>query len=126
MGISEPSKILEKFRDKRIDTRSALEQLLALIENSSSFKIRLNCIKILSEIWKLNEKTAPLSENIFNVLENLLISDSNEIIRNAAAFFLSSNFNDKAYKPMKWAIHNDDSQLVLETILNSLIKFLCT
>ncbi len=125
MGISAPSKILEKFRDKRIDKRSALEQLLALIENSSSFKIRLKCIKIVSEIWKLNEKTASLSENIFNVFENLLISDSNEIIRNAAALFLSSNFNDKAYKPMKWALHNDDSQLVLETILNSLVGFLC-
>jgi len=119
-----PSKILEKFRDKRIDKKSALEQLLALIENSSSFKIRLKCITIISEIWKINEKTASLSENIFKVFENLLISDSNESIRNAAAIFLSSNFNDKAYKPMKWALHNDDSQLVLETILNSLINFL--
>ena len=118
------SKILEKFRDKRIDKKSALEQLLALIENSSSFKIRLKCIQIISQIWKMNEKTASLSENIFKVFENLLISDSNESIRNAAALFLSSNFNDKAYKPMKWALHNDYSQLVLETILNSLINFL--
>jgi len=119
-----PSKILEKFRDRTIDKRSALEQLLALIENSKSFKIRLKCIKILSEIWKTNEKTVSLSENIFNVFENLLISDSNENIRAAAALFLSSNFNDKAYKPMKWALHNDDSQLVLEIILNSLVEFL--
>jgi len=119
-----PSKILEKFRDKSIDKRSALEQLLTLIENSKSFKIRLKCIKIFSEIWKINEKTVSLSDSIFSVFENLLISDSNETIRDAAATFLSSNFNDKAYKPMKWTLHNDDSQLVLETVLNFLVEFL--
>ena len=121
-----PSKISEKFRDKRIDKKSALEQLLALIENSNLSQIRLKCIKTLSEIWEINEKVPSLSENIFTVFEDLLISDSNEKIRNAAGLFLSSNFNDKAYKPMKWALHNDESPIVLETILNSLINFLLT
>ncbi len=124
MGPIAPDKILEKFNDQRIDKKSALEQLITLIENSRSFKERIKCIKILSDLWKINEKIASLSENIYNSFENLLISDSNENIRNAAAVFLSSNFNDKVYKPMKWVLHNDDSHLVLETVLKSLIKFL--
>jgi len=119
-----PNKILEKFRDNSLDKKSAIEQLLALIENSTSFKTRLRGIKILSEIWKMNEKIPSLSNIIFNVFENLLISDSNEKIRNSAALFLNTNFNNIAYKPMKWALHNDDSPLVLESILNSIVEFL--
>lgn len=119
-----PSKILENFQNKRINKKTALEQLLALIENSNSFKIRQKSINILSEFWNNNEKIDSISENIFKVFENLLISDTQENIRNDAALFLISHFNNKAYNPMKWVLHKDDSPLVLESALNSLIKFL--
>jgi len=109
-----PEKILENYNKRLLNKTLAVEQLVSLIENSNYHSIRLESIKTLGEI-------GVKSDYIYKLLENLLISDSSESVRNAAAQVLRSIFIDKALEPFKWALQHDDSPFCLNTIFESLI-----
>ena len=112
-----PQKILENIRNKDIDKIVAVEQLISLIENSNFVKVRLDSIETLGQIDIKNKI-------IFDLLENLLVSDSNESIRNAAANLLKDHYIDKAFSPMKWALNHDESPYALNTIFDALITII--
>ena len=63
-----PSKIYEDFKNNILDKLSAVNILISLIENSKNNIIRTESIEIIEKIGYKDEK-------IFNILENLLISD---------------------------------------------------
>jgi len=109
-----PDSILDDYNKKKIDKHIAAEQLIALIENSNFLSVRLDCIDALGTLGIKNKK-------VFTLLENLLISDSNESIRNVAAIGLKINYLDKAFSPMKWALLHDNSPYALNTIIESLV-----
>jgi len=119
-----PNRIFEEYTTNVLNKTSTVEQLVALIENSSEFKVRLNSINYLGKIEKPFENSDLDKEHIFNLFENLLISDSNEKIRNASALILKRNFIDRAFSPMKWALHHDDSPYCLITIFEALIEII--
>jgi len=119
-----PNRIYEEYSANILDKTSAVEQLIALIENSSEFKVRLRSINFLGKIEKTFENSDLDKEHLFNLFENLLISDSNEKIRNASALVLKRNFIDQAFSPMKWALHHDDSSYCLKTICESLFEII--
>ncbi|MCK4779413.1 MAG: HEAT repeat domain-containing protein, partial [Candidatus Lokiarchaeota archaeon] len=95
MKIS-PRSIYKHLKDGDLEKQSAINQLIVLINNSEDINIRIESIKILEEIGSKDEQ-------IFNFYENLLISDSNELVRIAAINGIKNNFIEKAFKPMKWA-----------------------
>lgn len=119
-----PYKIFTEFSTNKISRNSAIEQLITIIENSNDYKIRIECIRVLGKIEKTIENSESTRDIIFNLFENLLISDTNERIRNAAAIILKENFLERALSPMKWALTHDDSPLCLETIFQSLIEII--
>ena len=92
--MDSPKKIYENYCNKSLDRDSAIDTLLAIIENSENNTNRVESINILGEM-------SVKSKEIFSLLENLLISDSNERVRNAAAEALNKNYNEKALEPMK-------------------------
>jgi HEAT repeat protein len=92
-----PKKIYNEFKKKVIDKESAVDSLIYLIENAESDETRLKCIKTLQKISSKNDKT-------FSILENLLISDSNEEIRILAANNLDVLFQEKALAPLQWTL----------------------
>ena len=101
MALS-PKKIYDDFNKKDIDKLSAADLLISLIENSDKVDTRLKSIETL-------EKIAAKSKNVFNILENLLISDNSEEIRYLAAKTLKVLFREKALSPLKWALEHEKS-----------------
>ena len=112
-----PDKIYKDYLKNKIDKSAATKLLFSLIENSEKEKVRVDCIKELGRIEAKDSQT-------FKFLENLLISDSSEIIRNSAAVALRNNFFDKLLEPMKWALIHEESPSCLNTIYLTLIKII--
>jgi Leucine-rich repeat (LRR) protein len=112
-----PDKIYKDYLKNNLDKSSATKLLFSLIENSEKEKVRADCIKELGRIEAKDGQT-------FKFLENLLISDSSEIIRNSAALALRNNFFDKILEPMKWALIHEESPFCLNTIFLTLIKII--
>ena len=56
------------------------------------------------------------NDKFFNLLENCLISDDNEFVRVTAAKIIALSFPKKGITPLKWALENETSPLVLQTI----------
>jgi len=104
-----------------LDKQSAVQHLIALIENSTIIKYRLESLQILRKISIDFENIGGNRESLLDFIENLLISDTDEKIRNEAALILCREFKDKALNPMRWALHHEESPLCLQTIFNSLI-----
>ncbi len=107
-----PKKIYSDFRKSVIDKESAVDSLIYLIENADSIETRLGSIKTLLKIDSKNDKS-------FSILENLLISDSNEEMRILAANNLDVLFQEKALAPLQWALEHEKSmswQFILDII----------
>ena len=109
--VLSPKNIYKDFRNGDIDKYSAIEILISLIENIDNSDIRLECIDILQKIDFRNEK-------IFSLLENLMLSDSNEKVRISAANTLKEIFNEKALPPLRWALENEKSLHCLSKIIS--------
>ncbi|MHA2280450.1 MAG: hypothetical protein ACXAC5_06335 [Promethearchaeota archaeon] len=110
MALS-PKKIYEDLKRNSIDKSSAVDLLIFLIGNNNSFEIRLESIKTLQKIKFANDK-------VFSILEDLLVSDSSEEIRELAANSLKKLFQEKALLPLKWALEHEYSLQVLISIIN--------
>ncbi|MHA2006306.1 MAG: leucine-rich repeat domain-containing protein [Promethearchaeota archaeon] len=112
MALS-PKKIYEDLKRNSIDKSTAVDSLIYIIGNNNSFEIRLESIKTLQKIKFVNDK-------VFTVLEGLLVSDSNEKIRELAANCLKDLFQEKALSPLKWALEHESSLQVLISVIDNI------
>ncbi|MFW9947988.1 MAG: leucine-rich repeat domain-containing protein [Candidatus Odinarchaeota archaeon] len=112
----DPEKIYQKLKSELIDESEAIELLIPFLESSEDISLRIRCLEILSKINLKDLKT-------FKVLENLLISDENEMIRLIAAKLITNSFPDKSFKSLKWVIKNDESPILLKEIKNLIEHF---
>jgi len=119
-----PKIIYDNFSKNVIDKVSAIEQLSTLIESSNDITIRVKSIEYLNEIEKINYNSDNKTDKLYHLFENLLISDSNDRIRNLAALFLKRNFLEKVFDPMIWALHHDSSPDCLIVIFESLMDII--
>ncbi|MGV9171780.1 MAG: leucine-rich repeat domain-containing protein [Promethearchaeia archaeon] len=110
-----PNKILQEFKKETIDKSCAANLLISIIENVEDPEIRKKSIDILHHINYTHVK-------VFEILENLLISDTDDKIRLSAAKVISDKFLHKSLFPMKWALKNEDSYNCLISVTNSLEK----
>jgi len=85
-------------------------------------KHRLESLQLLRKISLNFENIGGKSNSMVSLFENLLISDTDEKIRNEAALILCYGYKEKALNPMRWALHHEESPLCLQTIFNSLIS----
>ena len=112
-----PERIYEEFSKNIINKPSATKLLLSLIESSEREEVRVESIKKLNHIGVKDDE-------FFKLLENLLISDSSETMRNTAAIVLRNNFMDKALEPVKWAFIHEESPSCLSTTYSILIEII--
>ena len=112
-----PSKIHEEYFKNNLDKQSAAKLLISLIDNCESDKVRVESIQALEKI-KIDDNKS------FRFLENLLISDSSERVRNSAALILKNLYINRALEPMKWALIHEESPSCLNTIHTTLIKII--
>ncbi len=110
-----PLKVFQDLKENKLDRKSAAELLITLIENSESDDTRIESANFLVQIGIKNE-------DIFKVMENLLISDSNEKIRNIAALYIKERFLDRAILPMKWAIQHESDYRCIITVIQTLVN----
>jgi len=112
MKIS-PRQIYKEYKDGNLEREQAINQLVALINDSDDIQLRIDGIEVLVEIGSKDEQ-------IFRLFENLLISDTHEEIRNSAINAIKQNYIEKAFKPMKWAFHHETSLSCLIAIVSTL------
>jgi Leucine-rich repeat (LRR) protein len=110
-----PNNIYEDYINKRIDKSTAVKLLISIIENYDNNEIRKKSITVLGKLEISHE-------NLFYTFENLLLSDSSEIIREAAAIYLSEHHLQKSIAVLKWAIQHEKSYQVLLIIIKALVK----
>jgi len=112
MKIS-PKFIYKEFKNGNLEKQSAINQLFDLINNFDDPNLRIESIETLGKIGSKDEQ-------VFNLFENLLISDSHEEVRNIAIEVIGQNFIEKALKPMKWAYQHESSINCLITVVSTL------
>ncbi|MHA1509776.1 MAG: leucine-rich repeat domain-containing protein, partial [Promethearchaeota archaeon] len=101
-----------------------MQQLISLIEHGNLTKQRVESLQTLKKIYDTYGNVGIEKEVIYNFIENLLISDSDDKIRNEAALMLHQSFKDKALKLMRWTLNHEESSTILSTTYNSLISIL--
>jgi len=107
-----PSIIFNDFLKNKLSKKETAEFLIDLLDNYQKFEIiSLKCIETL-------EKLDYGSEPVFLSLENFSISDNSSFVRAAAFKVLSKLFPIKCLKALNFAIQNEKSLLVLNTIFN--------
>lgn len=120
-----PKDLYKNYIDDVIDMESLIKQLSSLIENSRNTNIRIQSIQTFRRLDLNSHFFLVKYRNIlFHLLENLLISDSSELIRNEAAIVLNKLFKRRSLTPMKWALLHDESPLCLNTIHQSLMEII--
>ncbi len=112
-----PKEIYKDFKTTKINKDKASELLISLIENPLELDNRERnlCIELIGVIGS-KEK------NVFLFLENLLISDLNDLIRGNAAMIIISNFPEHALEPIKWALRHEESETSIVLIIKALEK----
>ena len=113
--VETPSKIFQEVKNNKLDIDFGIRSLITIIENSYEKDLRFKSLRYL----KLLNKN---SLRIFRLLENLLISDSDEKIRAYCAKYLRNNFITKAFSPMKWAIHYERDYYAQIEIIRTLAE----
>lgn len=108
-----PNLIYKEFKEGILEKQSAINQLSTLINNSDDADLRIASIEVL-------EKIGSKTERIFKLFENLLISDSQEKVRNTAIKAIKNSYIEKAFNPMRWALQHETSIICLITIVSTL------
>jgi Leucine-rich repeat (LRR) protein len=119
-----PQPTFDKYSKEFHDKSLLIRELITIIENSINVYDRIDGLKKINQITVNFESNNLEKEDFFKFFENLLISDSNDKIRNEAAIFLSHNYTYKALEPLRWAIHHETSPVTLLTIFKSLMLIL--
>ncbi len=115
MSVLTPNKIYEDFRNRRLSKSNASRLLMTLIENIPDLnnKVKILSIKFLGLITSKEP-------NVFKLLENLLVSDLNDLIRGNAAKVIIHNFPDKAKEPILWILQQEMPGSCLKLIIKAL------
>jgi len=89
--MNSPQELLKKYISKKINKIDLINYLISFINASDNDKLRLDSIKIFDKIIVKNQR-------IFNLLENLFVSDNDSKIRNIAGHILILKYYIKKKK----------------------------
>ncbi len=110
-----PFDIYSKFENKEIDKSSALYYLKSILESTEDITLKIDTIEVIGII-------KPDSKEYFKFLEHVLISDKNYQVRGLTAKIIIENYPKLAFKPIKWILEREKSDLCLELITNAIIE----
>ena len=97
------------YMNGQINAKALLDYLITIIEKSEDLSVRIEGIELLTN---LNLK----NESVYKLVENMLVSDENHVIRALCFKYLLENYYKSAQDLLKWAISNDNSTLFLKEI----------
>ncbi len=110
-----PELIYDSYKNGKLDEKVASERLIAIIESESDEDKRVRSVEILGKISSEQHKN-------FKIMENLLVSDSNERVRYAATNIILDDYVNKGVKVIKWALRHEKYPKCLSVILKSMNK----
>jgi hypothetical protein len=99
----------KNMKNQNLENKYNLQILKDLIENGLSELIRLDSLKLIIQS-KLK------SQEIFNILENCLLSDESPKVRALAAKIIILDYPKECKEIIKWAEKHETSPSVLKTI----------
>ena len=108
-----PEAILTDFSRGKVNINLAVDLLLSLIEKSSNLELREACINALRKLGIPKENM----EKVYKIIENLLLSDENQFVRNSAAVLISDHLLKYGEDALTWTIQHDSSPLVINTLI---------
>ena len=111
----DPEILYQRYCNKEIDKFTLINSILLLIEESTNEDLRISAINQLRRL-------GITSDHLFNVMENLMISDTNGKVRNAATRYISYLYFEKSYNVVNWAIQYEESYECILTMVNTLKK----
>ncbi|MBD3214290.1 MAG: hypothetical protein GF311_16890 [Candidatus Lokiarchaeota archaeon] len=109
------NRILLDLKNKTIFAGDVIKLCESILAENNDERIRLKCLNLLIETGLTNDK-------IFEILENLLISDINPHIRKAAATYIGEKFIHKALSPMKWVLRNETNLSCLICVIKTITQ----
>lgn len=107
--------IVSQLLKNQINKIDAIDGLISLIEKTDNQSLRIQSMELLNQI-------EPKSIKLFQLFENLLISDEDELIRKQAVKLLLQNYSEDSYNTLKWSLLNDKSSKVLKVIKNRVVN----
>ncbi|MBD3211130.1 MAG: hypothetical protein GF311_00865 [Candidatus Lokiarchaeota archaeon] len=102
MSIQKPVEIYQEYRDGALKEKTALNLLRSYVEHSNNPDIRSKSLEIIQKIDVKNL-------NLFFLLENILISDSDKKLRRISAEMIVKTYLKKGLTALKWAIRMESS-----------------
>ena len=110
-----PDTIYSGLKNKEIDRRIAVDQLISLIEGSDNPKIRSKSIFILNHL-KIDDP------KIFKIIESSLLSDENPHVRRSSVTLIGHHFLKEGLDTLTWVVQHEKSPLVLKAIFDLNLK----
>ncbi len=110
--IFTPTRIFEQYIENLLDKRTTIELLTTIINNSEEESIRVSALIYLEKLG--------LNDSFFEILEQLLITDSNQKIKLLAIDLLRENFLNKAFPLINWAIQHENSYACQVSLIKAL------
>jgi hypothetical protein len=104
-------KIYRESIDGKINHSEAIHRLIIIVENSDSNQVRADILEIINYLGLKYEKEVKL-------IENFLISDESEQVREVAAKIIAQNFEKYPLELFIWVIKNETSVKVVKKLID--------
>ena len=85
MSELKPVEIIENYKAGKISKSTAIGHAITILENSKDNENRMECISLLNQL-------EPNSQEVFDLFENLLVSDTSQEINSLAAECLIKHY----------------------------------
>ena len=92
---------------------SDISQLISIIEHHESTKSRIEALSRLEKVRYPNDQ-------VFRLLENLIVSDEEDTVKAKAAEFLSKHYLVHGKELIKWIFEHETAAIVFKSILEAL------
>jgi hypothetical protein len=110
-----PSKIFNGLKFGYYNNQTAKDLLVMIVEKSKDQKKRIESLNLLKSL-------EVIIDDIYGVLENLVISDPSPIIRNLCLEILNVKYNKKILDLIKWVIKHEKEFLPYIKTIKILLK----
>jgi len=107
--------ILKKYRNGALDYSQTINYLISLIQSSDNRNKRS---QVLNSLEYLNA----FNKDLFKFIENLMISDSDSIIRRKAINIIGKYYLNLSLNPIKWAIKYEKDYKCLISLIKTITK----
>ncbi|MFX1237130.1 MAG: hypothetical protein ACFFAS_00100 [Promethearchaeota archaeon] len=107
------NRLYQDYINNEISNDEIHHALLSILDERSS-------MELLTEALNIIENLSIKDNKIFEIIENLLISDENPKIRSQVATIIVKLYLKEAVSPLKWTIQNEKSSLVINALFDAL------